>query len=93
MALVLGFNHLAGQPNLGRSDHVATRNRIADLEKQLNQLEKEMVPMKAKARGKRKFTERAELDSAQNARQDLIRRIGEQKTLLDKINRQLDVMP
>ena len=32
-------------------------------------------------------------DHTNSAKQDLIRRIGEQKNLLDKINRQLDVMP
>jgi hypothetical protein len=71
----------------------ATRNRIADMEKQLRQLEKEIGPMKGKARGKRNSAARAELDSALEAQQDLIHRIGEQKSFLDKLNKQLDLLP
>lgn len=71
----------------------ATRGRIDQLQKELAQLEKEMGPMKGKARGKPHSTARLELDAARDRQQDLIRRIGEQKTLLDKINKQLDVMP
>lgn len=71
----------------------ATRNRIADMEKQLRQLEKEIGPMKGKARGKRNSAARAELNSALETQQDFIHRIGEQKSLLDKINKQLDLLP
>jgi hypothetical protein len=71
----------------------ATKSRIEDLEKQLHQFEKEMKPMRGKAAGKPRSTARTELDAARDKKQDLIHRLGIQKDLLGKINKQLDVMP
>jgi len=52
-----------------------------------------MEPMKGKARGKRNSVARQELDAARDKKQDLLHRIGEQKTMLKKINKQLDTLP
>jgi hypothetical protein len=71
----------------------ATQERIDSMSKELKLLEQEMVPMKGKARGKPKSTARKELDAARDKQEDLIRRIGEQKIMLDKINKRLDVLP
>jgi hypothetical protein len=69
------------------------RGRIEQLEKELKQLKNEMAPMRAKAKGKPRSAARAELDAARDKEQDLIHRIGEQKTMLENIDKQLDHLP
>lgn len=66
------------------------QRRIEQLEKELAQLDREMMPMKAKAKGKPASSPaRMELDRARDKRLDLIKRLGEEKKLMDSINKQL----
>jgi hypothetical protein len=69
------------------------QGHITNLENQLTELEKEMGPMKGKARGKPKSTARVELDAARDKKEDLIKQIGEQKSQLEKINKQIATLP
>jgi hypothetical protein len=63
--------------------------KLSDLQRELQKLEREMGPMRAKAQGKKNSAARKELDAARDRKQDLIRRIEEQKDLLAKVRKQL----
>ena len=64
--------------------------KLEQLQKDLNQLDKEMGPTRAKAKGKPNSPARRELDALRDQKTALIHRVEEQKKLLDKINKQLD---
>jgi hypothetical protein len=68
----------------------AVQGRIDGLQKDLNQLEKELGPLKRKARGRPRSAERKELNAALDKKQLLIRSIGELQKQLDGINKQLN---
>jgi DNA anti-recombination protein RmuC len=65
------------------------QTRLSELQRELQKLEREMGPMRAKAQGKRNSAARKELDAARDKKQDLIRRIEEQKDVLAKVRKQL----
>jgi hypothetical protein len=66
--------------------------KVDQLQADLKRLEREMDPLKARARGKPNSPARRELDAYRDRKVDLVRRLEEQKALLDKINKQLDRM-
>jgi len=68
------------------------RAKVDQLQTELKKLEREMDPLRARARGKPNSAARRELDVYRDRKSDLIRRLEEQKSLLDKINKQLDRM-
>jgi hypothetical protein len=65
------------------------QTRLSELQRELDKLDREMRPMRAKAQGKKNSIARKELDAARDKKQDLIRRIEEQKDLLAKVRKQL----
>ena len=78
--------------SLLQQEHV-TQAKIQQMQTELNQLEKEMAPMRGKAQGKKNSPARQELDAARDRKQEYIRRIGEQQKALDHIRKQLDALP
>jgi hypothetical protein len=72
-----------------QKQELAAQARLTELQHELEKLDHEMRPMRAKAEGKKHSDARKELDAARDKKRDLIKRIDEQKDTLAKIRKQL----
>jgi len=73
-----------------QQQELAAQARLTELQRELEKLDHEMRPMRAKAQGKKNSVARKELDAARDKKRDLIKRIDEQKDLLAKVRKQLN---
>ena len=69
------------------------KERTEALEKELAQLEKEMVPVQKKARRRANTAAQDELDRMLDTNRILLRRLEEQKNLVDAIDKKLALLP
>jgi hypothetical protein len=73
-----------------QKQELAAQARLTDLQRELEKLDREMGPMRAKAQGRKNSVARKELDATRDKKRDLIKRIDEQKDTLAKIRKQLN---
>ena len=71
----------------------ALKERTETLEKELARLEREMAPVQRQAFRRPRSTTRAELDRMLDTNRTLVRRLEEQKHLVDQIDQRLALLP